>query len=178
MIIGVAGRNGAGKGEVIKLLAARGYRDHSLSDVIRFVLTERDLPHERDLMTRTGNELRGEGGSSVLADRLLERMPAGNDYPTDSLRHPAELEALRAAGQGCKLVWVHASEAVRCERMLARQREGDATTLEAFRAHERREERNADPSAQQLDAVEALADYVVQNDGDIEVLEQALEDIL
>ncbi len=178
MIIGVAGRNGAGKGEVIKLLLARGYECSSLSDVIRKVLSDRGLPHDRDLMTQTGNELRAEGGSSVLADRLLESMPAGKRYAVDSVRHPAEVEALRGAGQGFKLVWVQASESVRFERSLSRQRDGDATSLEQFREHERREEKNADPNAQQLDAVEALADHVVNNDGDIAALETALDAIL
>jgi len=175
MIIGVAGRNGAGKGEVIRLLEERGYRGASLSDVIRSVLTERGQAHERDRMTALGNELRAEGGSSVLADRLLAEMPAGGRYAVDSVRHPAEVEALRAAGQGFKLLWVHASEAVRFERSVERQREGDATSLEQFREHERREEKNADPNAQQLDAVEALADCVVTNDGDLGALEAALD---
>ena len=178
MIIGVAGRNGAGKGEVIRLLRERGYRDSSLSDVIRSVLTQRGQAHERDLMTKLGNELRAEGGSSVLADRLLETMPAGGTYAVDSVRHPAEVEALRSAGQGFKLIWVHASEQLRFERSLLRQREGDATTIEQFREHERREEKNADPNAQQLDAVEALADHVVENDGDLDALEASLDALL
>lgn len=178
MIIGVAGRNGAGKGEVIRLLAERGFETHSLSDVIRDVLSERGQPHERDLMTATGNELRGQGGSSVLADRLLERTRPDGRYAIDSVRHPAEVEALRNSGHDFKLLWVHASAPVRFERMLERGRQGDATTLDAFREHERREAKNADPAAQQLEAVEALADHVVSNDGDLGALEAVVAGLL
>ena len=53
MIIGLSGRNGAGKGEVLAYLQSRSFYAHSLSDVIRDELRRqgrgRDArAHDRD----------------------------------------------------------------------------------------------------------------------------------
>ncbi|MCH7600181.1 MAG: AAA family ATPase [Myxococcales bacterium] len=175
MIVGVAGRNGAGKGEVIKLLEAKGYLAFSLSDVIRDVLGERGLEPSRERMIETGRELRAEGGAGVLGERLLAKMQGDRDYAIDSVRHPAEVDALRAGGQPFLLLWVTADEVVRFDRMQARGRVGDPETLEALRALESRELGSADPAAQQLDAVEKISDQVLHNDRGLEALSEALE---
>jgi len=115
MIVGVAGRNGAGKGEVIKLLEAKGYVAHSLSDAIRDVLRERGLEESRERMIETGRALRAEGGPGVLGERLAAKMDPAQDYAIDSVRHPAEVAALRASGQPFVLLWVDADLGVRFE---------------------------------------------------------------
>jgi dephospho-CoA kinase len=178
MIVGVAGRNGAGKGEVIKLLEAKGYLALSLSDVIRDLLTERGLDHTRERMIETGRELRAKGGPGVLGERLLARMEPGRNFAIDSVRHPAEVDALREGGQTFVLLWVVADEEVRFQRMRARGRVGDPDTLEGMREHESRELGSADPAAQQLDAVEKIADRVIHNDGGLEALSAELASAL
>ena len=134
MIVGVAGRNGAGKGEVIKLLVAKGYTALSLSDVIRDVLREQGLEESRERMIETGRALRAEGGPSVLSERLLAKMDPARDYAVDSVRNPAEVEPMRAGGRPFLLLWVDADESVRFERMCARGRVGDPATLEELRS--------------------------------------------
>ncbi|MBW2724140.1 MAG: AAA family ATPase [Deltaproteobacteria bacterium] len=178
MIVGVAGRNGAGKGEVIKLLEAKGYVAHSLSDAIRDVLRERGLEESRERMIETGRALRAEGGPGVLGERLAAKMDPAQDYAIDSVRHPAEVAALRASGQPFVLLWVDADLGVRFERIRARGRVGDPVTLDALRVLEARELGSDDPAAQQLDAVREIKDCVLLNDQGLDALSKALDDAL
>jgi dephospho-CoA kinase len=178
MIVGVAGRNGAGKGEVIKLLEARGYVSLSLSDAIRDVLRERGLEENRERMIETGRALRVEGGAGVLGERIAAKMDPARDYAVDSVRHPAEVDALRAGGQPFVLLWVDADLRVRFERMQARGRVGDPETLDALRELESRELGSADPAAQQLDAVRRISDQVLCNDRRLDALAKALDEAL
>jgi dCMP deaminase len=96
----------------------------------------------------------------------------------DSVRHPAEVEVLRRATNRFHLIWVDASEERRLERIKARGRPGDATTLEELRALQERELASEDPNAQQLLAVRNMADIKLQNDGTIEELRQKIQAIL
>jgi dephospho-CoA kinase len=178
MIIGVAGTNGAGKGEVIKLLEERGYTAYSLSDSIRAVLHEKNLQETRERMIETGRALRAEGGPGVLAERLLSMMDLDRDYAVDSVRHPAEAGVLRESGRPFHLVWVAADEAIRFERIRARGRSGDPETLESLRELEGRELGSADPAAQQLDAVRESADITLRNDADMAALRSEFESML
>jgi dephospho-CoA kinase len=178
MIVGVAGRNGAGKGEVVKLLEAKGYIAYSLSNVIRDVLKQRGLDESRERMIETGNALRAEGGPGVLGERAVEKMDPARDYAIDSVRHPAEVKALRASGQRFVLLWVDAELEVRFERIQARGRVGDPVTLNDLLELESRELGSDDPAAQQLDAVCEIKDHVLHNDQGLDALSKALDEAL
>lgn len=178
MIIAVSGRNGAGKGELIKCLEGEGFRSLSLSDAIRQVLAERGVQETRGRMIETGRELRAEGGPGVLAERLLAMMDPGHDWAVDSVRHPAEVEVLRASGRPFRLVWVDADEATRFERITSRGRSGDPESLEELRALEARELASQDPAAQQLLAVQQMADVALENDAGLDRLCEAARRLL
>ena len=177
MRVGVAGRNAAGKGEVLRLLERRGFYPASLSDVIREDLARDGLEASREQMIERGSALRERFGPAVLAERVQRNLPADRNHVIDSIRHPAEVEALRSAG-GFLLIWVDASSRVRFERSRARGRAGDAETFDAFEALEARELGSANPAAQQLLAVQALADETVSNDGSLAELELQLGEVL
>jgi dCMP deaminase len=178
MILGVAGLNASGKGEVVSYLTQRSFYAHSLSDVIRAALKVRGLPETRERMIETGRELRAREGAGALAQRLLPQLHADRNYVIDSIRHPAEVAALRAAGQRFQLIWVEAEEATRFARMRARARPGDPTTLEELRRLEARELASDDPGGQQLLAVRALADETLRNDGSLAELHEQLGRLL
>lgn len=178
MILGVAGLYGAGKGEAVEFLAARSFYPLSLSDVIRDELRQRGLEETRERMIETGNALRAAGGPAVLAERLLARLLPDRNYVIDSIRHPAEVAALRAAGPGFRLLWIDADEATRMERIRRRGRGGDPTTLDGLRRLEGRELRSEDPAAQQLLDVRELSDFRLANDGALEALHAALQQVL
>jgi dephospho-CoA kinase len=172
--VGLTGPNAAGKGEVAAMLRDLGFAVHSLSDVVREEAAARGLPPERGHLIEIGNDLRRRGGPGVLAQRIVPRL-RGRDV-VDSIRNPSEVQVLRGV-PGFVLARVTASAATRFRRSLARARPGDPDTLEAFRRRE--EQENAtDPAGQQLDRTAALADVVLDNDGDLPALRGAVERLL
>ena len=130
----------------------------------------RGLPPERGHLIEVGNALRRANGPGALAERIVPRL--GDRDVVDSIRHPAEVEVLRRV-PGFLLVAVRASLATRFARSRARARPGDPETLDAFRARER-QENASDPAGQQLDRTAALADLVLDNDGDLTALRAAV----
>lgn len=147
---------------------------HSLSDVVREEAAARGLPPERGHLIEIGNDLRRRQGAGALAERIVPRLD-GRDV-VDSIRNPTEVQVLRRV-PGFVLARVTASAATRFRRSVARARPGDPETLEAFRLRE--EQENAtDPAGQQLDRTGALADVVLDNDGDRAALREAVERLL
>src|SRR5256712_8067338 len=96
MIIGLSGRNGAGKGEVLAFLESRSFYAHSLSDVIRDELRRQGQSETRERMIEAGNAIREKRGPGGLATTLAEQLLSDRNYVIDSVRHPAEVEVLRA----------------------------------------------------------------------------------
>jgi len=177
MRVGVAGPNAAGKGEVVRLLERRSFYRASLSDVIRADLARDGKEPTRENMIERGRALRERFGAAVLAERAQRALPSDRNHVIDSIRHPAEVEALRAGGDFL-LLWVEAPTRLRFERSRARGRAGDAEDFARFEALEARELASGDAAAQQLLAVRELADIVVANDGSLEELQAKLEDAL
>ncbi len=182
MIVGVAGPYAAGKGEVVRHLETRGFEAHSLSDVIRRALAAQGRSETRERMIETGRARRAAHGPAVLAERLSARFESGGRYVIDSIRHPAEVEALRSRSERFALLWVDAPIALRFDRLRARGRPGDPRDPEELAAFEARERGSVTPdgdaAAQQLDAVAALADHRVENEGDLEVLRKRVDALL
>lgn len=175
MIIGVAGRNGAGKGELVRFLAARSFTALSLSDVIRQELLARGVAESRERMIEVGQELRRRLGPGALAQQLVKQLLPDRNYAIDSIRHPVEVEILRHCGQSFSLVWIDAKLETRFERMRLRGRSGDPASLPELEVLEGRERGSADPNAQQLDAVEAMADFRIENDDSLEGFQGRIE---
>jgi dCMP deaminase len=178
MILGLSGLNGAGKGEVVRFLEARSFSAYSLSDVIRDELRARGLVETRELMIETGNAIRAHSGPGGLALRLVDRLAPDRNYVIDSIRHPAEVDALRQRTKSFRLLWIEAPPALRLERLRARGRSGDPGTLAELTRLEARELESADPSAQQLRAVHELADFTIVNDRDLAALHARIQEVL
>ncbi len=178
MILGISGLYGAGKGEAVQYLKARSFYPHSLSDVIREELSRRGLEPTRERMIEVGNEIRASEGLGGIADRLADSLVADRNYVIDSIRHPAEVDALRAATEHFRLLWIDADEKTRLQRIIARERAGDPTSLEALRNLEGRELGSENPAAQQLLAVRELADDHVENNGSLEELLRNVQGVL
>jgi dephospho-CoA kinase len=94
----------------------------------------------------------------------------------DSIRTPAEVEALRSRGDFF-LIEVRADEESRWLRMTARGRAGDPLEKETFLSQEAAEAKSDDEAGQALDATASLADITILNDGTIEDLEDKLESV-
>jgi dCMP deaminase len=178
VILGVSGPFAAGKGEVVDYLRERSFYPFSLSDILRDELRARGESETRERMIAIGNELRARHGPAVLAERLAARLQPDRNYVIDSIRHPAEVEALRARGRGFRLLWVDAEPKLRVERLRARGRSGDPESLDALLEQEGRERGGGGDFAQQLDAVAALADFRLRNEGSLAALHAAVQEVL
>lgn len=178
MIVGLTGRNGAGKGRVSEWCVAHGLRYTSLSDELRAWLRAQGKEPTRDNLIAGGRALRSEGGGGVLAQLVLDRIEReGGDWVVDSIRNPAEVEVLRSRPDFLFLEVV-ADVRTRFDRIIARKRGGDALDFGEFIRQEAAELDSQDAAAQQLVATAALADMVVRNDGTPEMLEHALAVLL
>jgi dCMP deaminase len=177
MIIGLTGKNGAGKTEVSQYLVSRGFEYHSLSDEIREEVKKRGMEITRDVLTEVGNELRAQFGAGVLAERVLRRLGHERNYVIDSIRNPTEVMALKRR-KDFVLMALNAGEAARFVRSRQRGRESAPQTIEQFIEEENRELRSDDPASQQLIATEQMADLAVTNDGSLEDLHRQLDQIL
>src|SRR6266404_1607594 len=138
MLIGLTGRNAAGKGEVARYLQKKSFYYYSLSDAIREEIRSRGQEPTRDRLILVGNELRQRYGSNILAERILAKIEDDKHYIIDSIRNPAEVEAFRAA-KHFKLIRVEAPTEVRFQRILKRHRESDPGTFQEFIELENRE---------------------------------------
>ncbi len=177
MIIGLTGKNCAGKGEVAKFLQTLGYQYFSLSDVLRDEMKATGHEITRLNLVRFANELRANKGPGYLAERVLECLDPEKHYIVDSIRNPFEVEALRRR-KNFTLLAVDAEPRIRFERMQERRRESDPTTYEDFIKLEAAEAGSQDPMTQQLNQVSVMADAMVHNNGSLPELHDAVRDVM
>ncbi|MFZ5501540.1 MAG: deaminase, partial [Candidatus Micrarchaeota archaeon] len=154
---------------IAEYLQKKGFYYYSLSDVIREEMKAEGKAATRESMIKKGNELRERFGPDILAVKLAQKMQADKNYVVDSIRNPAEVEALRKKG-GFFLFYVTAPPQMRFERMKKREREEDPRTFAAFQEIEKLEMENAEKTKQNLKGTFALADRSITNDGDLNEL--------
>ena len=176
MIIGLTGKNAAGKGEVANYLKTKGFTCYSLSDVLREEATKRNLEHSRDNLINLGNELRKKHGPQFLAEQINKKIKENKDFVVDSIRNPFEaIELIK--DENFLLIGIDAPVELRFQRLLERNRAGDAKTLDKFKQQEERENLT-DDSNQQLDATFDLAGKKIINDGSLEELHKKIDGLL
>ena len=176
MLIGLTGRNAAGKGEVARYLQQKSFYYYSLSDAIRDEIRSRGEEPTRERLIIVGNELRQRYGSNILAERVLAKIEDDKHYVIDSIRNPAEVETFRTA-KNFKLIRIEAPPEVRFQRILSRRRESDPRTLEEFVALENREA-EGDDTSQNLVKVELMADDSLTNETTLEALYPQIDRLL
>ena len=175
MIVGVTGFFCSGKDTMAHALQAKGFEHVSLSDMIRAELRRRGMKVTIPNLTKVGNELRRQSGPGVLAARAIECMDFSRNWVVTSIRHPAEVEALRSRPDFV-MVFVEAPRRARFERSKGRARSGDPQSFEDFVAEETRQMRaeGGDAAAQDLAACRLAADLKIRNDGAPEAFERRI----
>ena len=179
IIIGITGTNGAGKGTVVEYLVNnKGFVHFSARAFLVEEIERRGLENNRDNMVAIGNDLRLKNGPSVVADELFKRArETDNNCIIESLRTVGEIESLRRKGNFILLA-VDADPKIRYERIFKRASTTDNVSLEKFLADEAKEMESSDPNKQNLRKCIEMADFVINNDGDVEELNKKIEDIL
>ena len=178
MIIGLTGKNAAGKGEVANYLKSKDFVYYSLSDVIRGKATKMGIGHSRDNLIKLGNELRAKSGPSFLAKEIIKKIKKqmGKNFVVDSIRNTYEVKELTKI-KGFVLIGIDAPVELRFKRLLERNRLGDAKTIEEFKKQEQRENLKSDTN-QQLDATFKMAKRIIVNDGSLEELHKKIDKLI
>ena len=180
IIIGLTGKNAAGKGTVADILSKKEFVYHSLSDSLRDELKLLGKEVTRDNLIEIGNKLRKEGGPGVLADKMRPKLGLDKNHIVDSIRNPFEVNSLREdfSSNTFILISVDADARLRYDRLCSRGRIGDSDSWESFVNQEKQEENNDDPNKQQLSKTMNMADYSIDNSGSLESLEKQVRKIL
>ena len=177
MWFGLTGRNASGKTTVVEWLVENGYVSTSCSDSIRAHLRSQGIEINRENLIAGGRELRAAHGPGILAEMLRDEHAKTSSLVIDSIRTPAEVEALQERPD-FRLIEIRASREVRWQRLQARGRSGDPTDWDTFVAQEESELEASDDSGQALIATAEMADIIIINDGEAEELRDALELLL
>jgi len=180
LIIGLTSLLGAGKTTIGDYLVKKGFVFYSLSNVIRDEVKAKGKELTRDVLQQTGNELRKEFGRSVLADRILEKINKEPDknFVIDSIRNPAEIEALRKR-KDFTLVFVDVPIEIRFDRIKNRKREGEAEiNFDEFKVSEEKELQSQDSASQQLIHCKEMADFIIHNDSTVEEFHKKIDELL
>ena len=165
MLIGLTGSYCSGKDTVAEYLVKEKNFGHvSLSDELRKVLRSRNIDTTRENLIRIGTELREKEGLGVLAKLALAHIPENKDFTVTSIRHPAEVETLKAR-KDFVLINVDAPAVKRFERMQIRNRPGDPKTFDEFIKMEKKESQDHGPG-QQLKKCMEIATIHFINDTD------------
>lgn len=177
MIIGLTGMYCSGKDSVAEHLVKKGFTHFSLSDLVREELGRRGVEVTRDNLIKVANELRTDFGHGVLGERALAKMKGQEgDFVISSIRHPAEVKALKKNGHFF-LVEVRAPIRQRFARIKKRNRENDPNTLSELKEKEKVESQSSGPG-QQLTNVISMAQHVIVNDSTLKKLNNKTDKLL
>lgn len=177
LIIGITGTFAAGKDTVADHLEKIGFEHFSCGEQVREIAVERGIEPTRDNMREVGNQLRDEKGSDFLAKRIIEQKAKTDRIVITGIRQPGEIKYLQDLGD-FYLIAVDAPIELRFERMQARKRPGDPETLEELREKEAKEMQSSGPNAQRINECMEMADFHLVNDGDMEKLGHAVDEIV
>ncbi|MCK5845964.1 MAG: AAA family ATPase [Bacteroidales bacterium] len=179
IIIGITGTLGAGKGTIVELLKNEyGYKHYSVRDYLVDEIKKRNLDVNRDSMTSVANELRSNNSPSFITDELYNKAIKNNENCIiESIRTPGEIDSLHNKGS-FYLFAVDADSKIRYNRIQIRKSSTDNIDYHTFIANEKREMNTDDPNKQNLAKCISLADFVFNNNGDINKLNVSVREVI
>jgi len=179
VIIGITGTLGAGKGTVVDyLVKQKGFIHYSVRRYLIDKIKEQGLPVNRDTMTSTANTLRKMHHPAFIIEELYNQArQKGKNAIIESIRTPGEIDFLKKQGEFF-LIALDANPEIRYQRILTRGSETDHVDFKTFIANEKREMSTTDPNKQNLGKCIQMADFKINNSGDLKTLYNAIDKIL
>lgn len=179
LLLGITGTDGAGKGTLVDyLVEQKGFTHYSARAIWLVEIAKRGIEPTRANMRLVANEMRAEYGNDFLITYYLRKI--GEEKPEraaiESIRTTAEAETLKK--HGGVLIAVDADQKVRYERVQRRRSSSDQVTFEEFAAHEELEANDPNPHGMQKRKVMQMADYTIENSGDVDGFRKRIDDVL
>lgn len=160
-LIIVAGMPGAGKEEFLTAAREEGLAFVRMGDLVRDCYAASGAEAQGLSVGQYANAQREAEGKDVWARRAMAKA-AGDVFLIDGCRSMDEVRSFRALGGQTEIVAIHASPAVRYDRLVRRAREDAPRDQSEFEARDNRE------LAWGLGEVIALADYMLDNMSSVE----------
>jgi dephospho-CoA kinase len=177
-IIGVIGKNGSGKDEVLKYLRDR-YNVPFLStgDIVRGIAAEEGKEPTRPNLQAISDRYFKERGEGCFVRMVVDKI-RGNGWKAagiSGVRSPKDVDILRGElGKDFVLIDVYVTDPhVRFERMVKRGEGRDARAYEDFVKQDKAEEKIFG-----IEKAAARADYALSNDGALESLHDAIDNLV
>jgi dephospho-CoA kinase len=177
-VIGVIGKNGSGKDEVLKYLRDKHNVPFlSTGDMVRGIAASQGRPPDRSTLQEISDScFRGYGQGcfvKMVAENIREKgwTVAG----ISGVRSPHDVQILREIlGRSFVLIEVLVTDPrVRFERMRKRGAERDTDSYQRFLEQDKGEEQVFD-----VEEAARLADYSLSNDGGLADLHRGVEDLI
>jgi len=174
-ILGVAGRNGSGKDEVVNFLHARcSVAAVSPGDVVRDIAAREKISPTRENLHVVSQRYMEKEGSDFVARRLIRLIEtrAWEAVGVSGVRSPDDVAAFRSRfGAGFQLAYVRVGDpTLRFRRLRERREERDPYSLEEFLEQERDEEAQFG-----IGRVINEADVIIPNDAGLSALHRHIE---
>ena len=177
-VIGVIGRNGSGKDEVLKYLKEKhGIPFLSTGDMVREIAAREGRTPDRTTLQEISNSCFQKHGQGCFVKMVAAKIRE-KGWPVagiSGVRSPHDVELLREIlGRSFVLIEVFVADPrVRFERMRKRGAERDTDSYERFLEQDKGEEQ-----VFHVGEAAALADFSLSNDGRLEDLHRAIEDLI
>jgi dephospho-CoA kinase len=177
-VIGVIGKNGSGKDEVLKYLK----EEHSVpflstGDMVREIAAREGRASDRTTLQEISDSCFREHGQGCFVQMVAEKIRE-KGWPVagiSGVRSPHDVELLREVlSRSFVLIEVFVTDPrVRFERMRKRGAERDTDSYERFLEQDRGEE-----EVFHVEEAARLADCSLSNDGELGDLHRAVEDLI
>ena len=176
IILGLVAPMAGGKTTVTNYLNEKyGAMSFRFSDMLRDVLNRLHLEHSRHNLQNISTLLRQEFGDDLMSKVIALDVCESNKkfIITEGVRRPSDVEYLKKI-PGFHLVSIETYELVRYERIIKRTENPDDQnkTWEQFQADGLQE------SEQKIKEIAALADDVINNNGNLEELYAQIDGII
>jgi uncharacterized protein YprB with RNaseH-like and TPR domain/predicted nuclease with RNAse H fold/dephospho-CoA kinase len=167
-VIGLSGPIAAGKTTAAKLLESKGYHYGRFSQVLEVMLKNKGMEPNRAALQRIGEEVNKTKGQRWLGRRLLDGFVQSTTLVIDGLRFPEDHAFMKETfGPGFIHVHLTAPKSMRLQRYVVRT--GNKKEFLKAANHE---------VENQVKKLYSLANFVVNNEGDIRELETEISRIV
>jgi dephospho-CoA kinase len=167
LVIGIAGRIGAGKTSAARYLSANhGFQYLRYSQVLAEWLAS-DSESKAQLQ-KIGWEVMAGGMQTELNRRLITQVLPDSDAAIDGLRHSIDRESLSKAFPSCfRLIYIDSGAEQRWNHVSGKDRYMNRDSFDSADSH---------PVEQQIESLRAKADYVLRNERSLQALYTAINE--